>query len=138
MYVELAGEDLEDGEEGKDLVGKLNMLTYGSRDAAANWEKTREELLTRIGFTTRESNPCVLHRKERDLAVLVHGDDYFSSGAVEDLRRMKNKIAEKLSLKMTVIGWEEGEKKEVQFLNRVVRYEDQGVFFEPDLRHTEM
>jgi len=48
LYVELPPEDTEYG-IGK--VGRLNLSLYGTRDAAANWQRCVADHLRSIGFT---------------------------------------------------------------------------------------
>ena len=54
MYVELPEEDQEPG---KDLVGKLRLALYGTREAAAAWQKEVSKHLTQIGLKKSDFNP---------------------------------------------------------------------------------
>ena len=48
IYVEVCEEDKEEGEG--DMIGQLELSVYGTRDAAQNWGRTKEEALVDIGF----------------------------------------------------------------------------------------
>ena len=56
LYVELPDEDPG---KAQGLVGKLKLSLYGTRDAAANWQKCVSEHLVGLGFQQGRSNPCV-------------------------------------------------------------------------------
>ena len=45
VYIELPGEDAEEG-----MCGKLDKSMYGTRDAAQNWEETYVEFMESLGF----------------------------------------------------------------------------------------
>ena len=92
----------------------------------------------KLGFEAGQSNPCVLYHAKREIAVLVHGDDYFSTGRMGDLEWLKGELEKKFSLKSTIVGWRDGDEKELRILNRIVRCEEDGVAYEPDLRHAEI
>ena len=70
VYVELPEEDHEEW-----LCGKLVKSMYGTRDAAMNWEAEYTEFLKGIGLMQGLSNPCVFYCKERELRLVIHGDD---------------------------------------------------------------
>lgn len=55
---------------------RLNVSMYGTRDAAANWEANYSQHLKDNGFTQGLSSPCVFHHEQRDVQLVVHGDDF--------------------------------------------------------------
>ena len=63
-----------------DMVGKLNLCLYGTRDAALNWQEALSTHLIDNGFTRGVGFPSVFHNQSKDLWTLVHGDDFFSCG----------------------------------------------------------
>ena len=77
LYIELPAED-ELG--GPDMLGKLKLNLYGTRDAASNWQEKLAGDLLKVGFTRGVGHPSVFHHAERHVCVLVHGDDYVSGG----------------------------------------------------------
>ena len=65
--------------------GKLNYWLYGFRPAAAAWEKHYSGKLEGSGFVKGESCGVVFYHQTRDLACVVHGDDFTFCGLEEDL-----------------------------------------------------
>ena len=137
LYVELPDEDPG---KAKGLVGKLNLSLYGTRDAAANWQKCVSERLVGIGFQQGRSNPCVFHHRERNVSTLVHGDDYASTGSLGDLKWLQTELEGRFDMKTQVIGHsgKEGVVGEARILNRIVRATDDGWEYECDQRHVEI
>ena len=60
----------------------------------------------------------------RDIWLLVHGDDYCSAGAHEDLNGFEENIAKAYTIKSQRIG--PRDKSEGQVLNRVIRQTSDG------------
>ena len=58
------------------MVGKLDMSLYGTRDAAANWQDMVSKTMKQLGFRQGEYNPCTYYHEKRGLCTLVHGDDF--------------------------------------------------------------
>ena len=137
LYVELPPEDKEYG-TGK--VGRLNLSLYGTRDAAANWQRCVADHLRSIGFTQGKSNPCVFYHEKKNLRTLVHGDDYASVGSLEHLAWLKKHLEDRFEMKTVLVGHssEPGVVREAKILNRVVRANDAGWEYECDQRHVEI
>ena len=68
----------------------------------------------------------------------VHGDDFVSEGAKEDLKWFDEALAKEFKIKTEILGPDEGEVKELRILNRVVRWEEDGLEREADQRHAEL
>ena len=100
VFVELCEEDrrLEDEE----LCGELSVSMYGTRSAA-----------------------CMFRHQERDIVVMVHGDDFVSTADIEDQRWLESMRKEKFETTTDIIGHEE-EKKQINVLNRFILVEDGG------------
>ena len=77
ICVELPEESRGDGEE---EVGLLQMSLYGTRDAAANFQAEIKKMMEGAGFTQNKYNASTYRHKVKDLKVLVHGDDFVTSG----------------------------------------------------------
>ena len=137
MYVELPDEDPG---KAQGLVGKINFSLYGTRDAAANWQKCVAEHLVGIGFQQGRSNPCVFHHEARNVRTLVHGDDYASTGTLEDLKWLQTELETRFDMKTQVVGHsrKEGVVKEARILNRIVRATRDGREYVCDQRHVEI
>ena len=77
--MELPPEDAEPG-----MCGKLLQSLYGTRDAAQNWERAYGEFMEEIGFHRGKASPCIFRHADRDLRVVVHGDDFTVLGLEEN------------------------------------------------------
>ena len=134
VYVQLP---VEDAEEGK--CGRLNMSMYGTRNAAQNWEYKFTEFMINNGFKQRKSSPCAFHMAERDLALVVCGDDFPFCGADKDLDWITNRMAEEFEVKVRGrLGPEPKDGKEIIILNRIVKWTSKGIKYEADPRHAEL
>jgi len=133
IYIKIPEEDMEPGDEGK--VGKLNLSLYGTRDAAMNWAKTYTDHLKSLGFIVGKSNPCNFYHPQREVSCTVHGDDYTSAGKEEHLRWLDRNLRAKFEIKTEFLGPGKEHKQEVRILNRILRWEDGGIEYEPDQRH---
>ena len=80
VYVDLPDEDVEEG-----MCGKLCKSMYGTRGTAQNWEKEYESFMKRIGFRQGRASPCVFHHLEREVRIVIHGDDFTCLGHTEGL-----------------------------------------------------
>ena len=79
IYVELPPQDAEEG-----MCGKNNNSMYGTRGAAQSWEAHYTRIyMDDLGFEQGKASPCVFHHREKDLRVVVHGDDFTGLGADE-------------------------------------------------------
>ena len=94
MYVRLPEEDEEPG-----MCGRLNKAMYGTRDAAQNWEYAYAEFMESIGFKRGISSSCVFWHPDRELRVVVHGDDFTILGWEKELVWLKTRIGERFDHK---------------------------------------
>ena len=70
--------------------------------------------------------------------MIVHGDDFTVVGPNKSLRWLKVKMEEIYELNAEFIGPKvEGTQTEVRVLNRIIRWTDEGLEYEPDQRHSE-
>ena len=58
------------------MCGELLKSMYGTRDAAQNWEYKYVEVMEGLGFQRGLANPCAFYHPEREIRVVVHGDDF--------------------------------------------------------------
>ena len=74
-------------ENGPDLeyVGLLRKCMYGTPDARARWQAHHAQILKRHGFVPGLSNPVQV---ERDVRLLVHGDDFMVQMPTRDEKRL--------------------------------------------------
>ncbi len=64
---------------GKEFVGELDQLMYGTRGAAQGLELTYSKALVEgMGFRTGVAHPCIFRHPKRKMSLTVHGDDFFA------------------------------------------------------------
>ena len=119
-------------------MAKLNLSVYGTRDAAKNWAQTYTAFLEQIGFATGLGSTCNFTHRNRLLAMTVHGDDFTASGSDLDLAWLRAQFEKRFEVKVQILGPGPKQEREVRVLNRVIRWTDCGLEFEPDQRHAEM
>jgi len=141
VYIDLPPEDDEPG-----MVGRLLRTIYGTRDAAAQWEKYYSEVFAALGFVTGNFSPCLFHHPDRDLAVWVHGDDMLILGEKPEAETLEQELREHMLLKRrALLGWRPDEDKNITVLNRIIELHanykgsgDRALTYEPDARHVEI
>ena len=101
LYVEVLRED-PNWRPG--LLGRLRLSLYGTRDAAANWQRCVSDHLASFGFKVGLSNPCVFWHPGRGIRTLVHGDDYASTGSLSQLDWLRAELEKKFDMKTLVVG----------------------------------
>ena len=112
---------------------------YGTRDAAQNWEEEYCETVIAMGFERGLASPCAFHHKERNLRVVVHGDDFTVLGHGEQLDWFKERISDKYEIKHRGrLGPSDQDDKQIRMLNRVVWWGPKGIRYEADQRHGEI
>ena len=72
-YVEVPEEDQT--EEYK-VCGRLEKAMYGTRQAAAAWQREVESTMGEIDMHPGISSPCVFHHSRKNLRAVIHGDDF--------------------------------------------------------------
>ena len=138
LAVELPEEDLE-GEEGRGgTVGLLNMSLYGTRDAAANFQREVRKVMTAAGFTQGKYSPCTFWHEKLGIKVLVHGDDFVNAGSREALDWFQKILEDRFEMKHFRMGLREGCIREGRILNRVIRVNENGWEIEADQRHVDL
>ena len=80
LYVRLPEEDGEPG-----MCGLLHKAMYGTRDAAQNWEYAYVDFMEGRDFVRGKASPCMFYHAQRNIRVVVHGDDFTVLGYDEDL-----------------------------------------------------
>jgi hypothetical protein len=129
VYIKLPEESR--AEEG--MCGKLVHWLYGFRPAAQAWEELYSKRLEEAGFTRGLASPVVFYHEDRDIAVVVHGDDFTFEGADKDLWWIHDLMKSWFEIKLRgVLGPEEKDDKEVTILGRVVSWKEWGVEYKAD------
>ena len=124
--------------EDNNMCAKLRMSMYGTKAAAQNWQKKVQETMATLGFSIGETSPVLFCHPQRSLKCLVHGDDFVVSGESTDLVWMRNELESKLEIDTAILGDGPGMSKEVNILNRKLRWHDGvGISYEADQKHAE-
>ena len=79
LYVELPPE----ANELLDTVWRLQRAMFGTRDAAAAWERKCTRTLNTVGFESGVSIPVLLRCEKMDASMVMHGDDCITLGDCE-------------------------------------------------------
>ena len=161
VCVELPSEAFEDGVADAGKVGLLQLSLYGTRDAAANFQREVSKFMKSQGCTQSKYNPCTYQRKDRKIVVLVHGDDFVVTGNRRDVLEFKKALESRFEIKSTLVGpprnptkeelgwggkkvrWADAEEEvtevqEARILNRVIRVTERGWEYEADQRHRDL
>jgi len=134
VYIQLPEEDSEPG-----MCGKLQFSLYGTRDAAQNWEREYSDCLAELGFTRGKTSPCTFYARDLDARIVVHGDDFTILAQEHVIKYVAEKMSERYKLKLRgILGPDSWDDKELIILNRIIRWDDDGIRYEPDPRHAEM
>ena len=125
------------------IVWRLQRAMYGTRDAAAAWEREWTKTLNSVGFESGVSNPALLKCEKLDAFMMVHGDDFITLGDDEALSEVEHVMSSHYTIKVrAVLGAGRDDAKEVRILNRYVRWNSDGerswIEYEPDPRHAEL
>ena len=91
ICVELPMEVRTEEDERDDNVGILEKSLYGTRDAAQNFQKEVRKLMKSIGFNAGGYNACTYYHPTRHLTSMVHGDDFATTGTLENTKRLEKK-----------------------------------------------
>ena len=121
------------------MCGKLHKSLYGTRDATQNWEHEYIEFLESAGFKSGVASPCIFINEDKQIRVVVHGDDFTILGDPEQLDWFRNKISDKFEVKFRGrLGPGVDDDKSIRILNRVITWTNEGIQYEADQRHAEI
>ena len=118
-------------------VGKLIFWLYGFRPAAQAWENCyAAKFVEEANFERGIGSSVSFWQKSRDLACVVHGDDFTFCGFDEDLDWIENLMMSWFEVKVRArLGPDKSDDSEVTILGRTVRWKDWGIEYEADPRH---
>ena len=83
----------------------MNKSMYGTKAAAQNWQAEVQKTMAELGLMQGKSNPVLFHHPVRKVRVLVHGDDFRSSGKIEDLVWFRNSLESRYEIKNYYCYW---------------------------------
>lgn len=73
---------------------------YGTKDAAQNWEREYMAFLRDAKLKEGRASPCMFYNEERNLRVVIHGDDITILGKEGDLDLLREQIAKRFDVKV--------------------------------------
>ena len=112
----------------QNMVGLMVRCVYGTRDAGAIWEETFRSVLESAGFTSGVASPCIFHHKDRNVTVVVHGDDFTSLGNDDNLDWFQKVMEAAFEIKVRGrLGIGCDGPNEIRILNRIVRITESGL-----------
>ena len=86
----------------------------------SNWEYEYCEFMESIGMKRGKASPCVFFNKDKQLRVVVHGDDFTVLGCEKQLDWFRRQISDKFEVKFRGrLGPEESDDKPIRILNRI-------------------
>lgn len=94
-----------------------------------------------IGSTPGLGHPSVFVHKDRGVMCLVHGDAFFTFGALGDLKWLSGKSKERFKVKTPIASdpiMDSELHSEVKILNRMVLWVKGGFEYEADPRHAQL
>ena len=119
-----------------DQVGKLEYWLYGFRPAAAAWENHYANKLQSVGFRRGEATPVAFYHKEKDLSLVVHGDDFTFVGDDTGLDWIEQYMKRWYEIKVRArLGPSESDDREATLLGRTIKVETRGITCEADPKH---
>ena len=130
VYIQLPEEDPRSNEAG--ICGKLEKTMYGTLDAAERWGEHYALTLTNAGFTRGTASPCHFYHADKDIWILVHGDDFVVVARQSGREYAETTLRAQYEVKVDMAGPEAQDPKEIKILGRIVTYTDQGLTYEPD------
>ena len=81
---------------------------------------------------------CCFCHPGRDVRCVAHGDDFAFTGHDADLDWIQKQMESRFLCKISGrLGGDAVDVKELRFLNRVVRWTQEGIKYEADPRHVE-
>ena len=133
LYIEIPVEDPASLDGSK--VAKLIRSLYGTRDAPQLWSKHVGQTLRSLGYMETVGMPGMYYHPERDVQIALHVDDFLVVGEEEDLIELRDALKQHYEMKATILGPDEGDAKQGEFLGRTIRYQDWGIELEGGNKH---
>ena len=141
---ELYVEPPPEANEPPEIDWRLQRAMYGTRDAAAAWEREKTKTLNSVGFQSGVSNPALRYTARSWTHSRWYTRTIFITlGNDEALSEVERLISSRCAIKVrAVLGAGRDDAKEVRILNRYVRWNSDGgrnwIEYEPDPRHAEL
>ena len=130
---------LPQGDEEEGMCALLQRTMYGTQDASHVWQSDYSELLKKHNFECGKAWTSVFWHKEKNIKLLVHGDDFLVLSDKAGQEYMQKVLQERYEFRCDgLIG--KGGGSHLTVLNRIVTYDHETgkVTYEADPRHAEM
>jgi hypothetical protein len=106
------------------------------RPAARAWEEDYATRLIAIGFRRGKASATTFTNDETGIRIVVHGDDFTLLGYEEDLKALAELMKTWYELVVRgMLGPDERDDKEIEILNRTIRWEPEGIRITADPKH---
>lgn len=119
-------------------VGLLLRTLYGTRDAASAWASEVDKVMSAFGLIRGASCPCLWRCEERNIALLVHGDDVVYSGPPNLFKELSDHLSKSWALSVKGSIGPKGTASDLRILGRLVSYNHNCYTLEADPRHAEL
>ena len=123
---------------GKEWVAKQVRCVYGTRDAGSIWEDCYRDALEDMGFTSGSASPCIFFHEERNISIVVHGDDFNALGVADELDWYEKELATHFEIKIRGRMGPGGDCDQIKILNRILTLTKEGLEYEADPRHADL
>ena len=81
-----------------------------------------------VGFCKGKSTPCLFYHEQRNIRVVVYGDDFTVLGNTEQLDWFRKQIAKRYEVKFKArLGGDKSDDKAVFLLNRPIQWDENGI-----------
>ena len=84
-----------------------------------NWAAKYSATLVADGYRQGQASPCLFFHPGKDVAIMVHGDDFVAVGAEKDLADTRATFEAKYKLNVECLGDGKGCTHEIRVLNKV-------------------
>jgi hypothetical protein len=123
VYVQLSPKNNKEG-----MFGILKQETYGTRDAAQNWQPADTEFPKKNGLKSSLVRPWVFLHEVQGLHLGVYGDDFTIASAELCLDWFRGLISGIVDVKFPArLGPDAKDDKAVRIQNRVVELTEEGL-----------
>ena len=106
---------------------------YGTRDAPFIWQEEVRKVMKKLQFQSSMLQPAVYHHAPRKINVVAHVDDFLCTGRAADLKWLESMLKAKFDITATHVG--DDAEKELRYLNRTLRWTEEGLEIESDGKH---
>ena len=97
------------------------------------------EFMSALEFSRGAATPCICFHSERDIRVVVHGDDFTILGHLEQMEWFTQRMESKSDIKYRGhIGPQRKDEKSMMILNSIDEWTEEGVVYESDQRHADI